>query len=116
MGGYGTWATAAAQPEMFAAIVPIAGGGDPEQAKSLASIPVWAFHGENYTVAPVTGTTQIVEGIRRVGGEPKVTILPDEGHGICGKVCEREELWRWLFNQHRTACPPTNNDASVIDD
>ncbi|HMO65954.1 MAG TPA: PHB depolymerase family esterase, partial [Verrucomicrobiota bacterium] len=29
MGGYGTWALAAAAPERFAAVAPICGGGDP---------------------------------------------------------------------------------------
>src|SRR6266404_2818515 len=45
MGGYGTWALAAAHPEKFAAIVPICGGGNPVDAKKLARVPVWVFHG-----------------------------------------------------------------------
>lgn len=40
MFGYGTWSTAAARSEMFAAIAPIAGGGDTYQAKSLATVPI----------------------------------------------------------------------------
>jgi len=35
MGGYGTWYLATKYPERFAAIVPIAGGGDPEKACAL---------------------------------------------------------------------------------
>lgn len=101
MGGYGTWATAAAQPEMFAAIVPIAGGGHVEQAKSLAAIPIWAFHGENDKVVPVDQTQQMIEAIRSARGQPKETILSEEGHGICKKVCERADLWQWLLAQQR---------------
>ena len=101
MGGYGAWAMAAAHPEMLAAIVPIEGGGNPDNAKVLATIPTWAFHGEKDQVVPVDQTTSMVEAIRAVGGQPKVTILPNEGHGICKKVCDRDDLWQWLFSQMR---------------
>ncbi|MEL6895430.1 MAG: prolyl oligopeptidase family serine peptidase, partial [Planctomycetota bacterium] len=46
MGGYGSWAMAAAQPKRFAAVVPICGGGDPERASELVDIPIWVFHGD----------------------------------------------------------------------
>ncbi|WP_257237191.1 prolyl oligopeptidase family serine peptidase [Nostoc sp. 'Peltigera malacea cyanobiont' DB3992] len=35
MGGYGTWHLAAAQPQRFAAIAPICGGGNPQAARKL---------------------------------------------------------------------------------
>ena len=34
MGGFGTWALAAYQPNRFAAIVPICGGGDPSSGQA----------------------------------------------------------------------------------
>ncbi|BAY47833.1 dienelactone hydrolase [Scytonema sp. HK-05] len=46
MGGYGTWHLAADQPDRFAAIAPICGGGNPEEAYRLKNLPVWAFHGK----------------------------------------------------------------------
>ncbi len=45
MGGYGTWALAAAHPEKFAAIAPICGGGDPKAASKIKHLPIWVFHG-----------------------------------------------------------------------
>jgi len=33
------------RPEVIAAAVPICGGGDPDLAKNIVDIPVWAFHG-----------------------------------------------------------------------
>src|SRR4051812_40972484 len=41
IGAYATWQTAAAHPEMFAAIVPISGGGDPTNIKALAETAIW---------------------------------------------------------------------------
>ena len=53
MGGFGTFHTACANPEMFAAIAPVAGGGEPEQATSLKDVPTWAFHGDADNVVPL---------------------------------------------------------------
>jgi len=102
MGGFGTWRTAAAHPELFAGIVPICGGGDPEKAASLAETPIWAFHGANDNVVPLTKSEQMVDAIRAAGGDPRLTIIPDVGHGICKRVCERPDLWEWLLTQ---ICP-----------
>lgn len=101
MGGYGTWRTAASHPELFAAIVPISGGGDPNDAKTLAAMPVWAFHGEKDKAVPVAESEHLIEAMHKAGGEPRLTILPNEGHGICGTVCYRTDLWEWLFQQRR---------------
>ena len=38
MGGYGSWDLAMRQPARFAAVVPICGGGDPEQALGATSL------------------------------------------------------------------------------
>ena len=50
MGGYGSWKLAANQPERFAAVVPICGGGDPADADKLKDIPIWIFHGDQDTL------------------------------------------------------------------
>jgi predicted peptidase len=102
MGGYGTWRTAARYPDLFAAIVPIGGGGDANDAESLASIPVWAFHGANDNVIPLEESERMIEAIQAAGGKPILTVLPDAGHGICEEVCRRSDLWEWLLRQCRS--------------
>ena len=52
MGGYGSWATAAAYPERFAAVAPVCGGGSTQDAAVLATLPIWAFHGDADGVVP----------------------------------------------------------------
>ena len=99
MGGYGVWQTAAAHPTRFAAIVPICGGGDPDDTGSLTDFPIWAFHGERDEVVPVAESERMVEAIRAAGGSPRLTVLPNAGHGICHEVCERTDLWKWLLRQ-----------------
>lgn len=99
MGGYGAWRTAAAHPKLFAAIVPVCGGGQPDDAKALAHTPVWAFHGAKDDAVPVAQSERMIEAIRAAGGEPRLTVIPDAGHGICNDVCPRLDLWEWLFEQ-----------------
>lgn len=60
MGGYGTWYLATKYPERFAAIVPIASGGDPEKACALKDVPVWAFHGAKDDVIPPEESEEMV--------------------------------------------------------
>jgi len=101
MGGYGTWRTAVSYPKLFAAIVPICGGGDPQQAKEIINVPVWAFHGEKDDVVPVAASQRMIDAIQHLGGHPKLTIIPDGGHGIGDSVLRGDDLWQWLFNQTR---------------
>lgn len=102
MGAYGAWKTAAAHPELFAAIVPISGAGDVSDVKSLVGLSVWAFHGDKDKTIPVAESKRMVEAIQRDAGQPRLTILPGAGHAICETVCKRRDLWEWLFRQHRS--------------
>ena len=45
MGGLGAWNLAQAEPERFAAIAPICGGGNLERLCIMRNVSVWAFHG-----------------------------------------------------------------------
>jgi len=101
MGAYGTWQTAASNPDVFAAIVPICGGGSLENAKALAKVPTWAFHGDKDNVVPLVESQSMVEAMLAAGGQPKMTVIPEAGHGIVNDVCCRLELWNWLFQQRR---------------
>lgn len=60
MGGYATWETAARYPELFAAIVPIAGSGEPNVAQALAGVPIWAFHGEKDKAVPAVESERVL--------------------------------------------------------
>ena len=45
MGGFGTYDAIEPYPQLFAAAVPVSGGGDTSMAASIATIPLWIFHG-----------------------------------------------------------------------
>jgi predicted peptidase len=101
MGGHGTWTIGAAVLDRFAALVPIAGGEDPDIAQKLVDIPIWAFHGAKDDVSPPSATKDLVEAIVKLGGNAKLTLYADEGHGICSLPFRDERLLAWLFAQHK---------------
>jgi hypothetical protein len=100
-GGYGSWHFIATAPEMFAAAIPVCGGGDPKLAPKIADVAVWAFHGEDDRNVPVSGSRDMIAAIKSAGGEPKYTEFKDAGHNIWDQVKSTAGLMDWLFEQQR---------------
>jgi predicted peptidase len=99
MGGYGTWELATTAPARLAAIAPICGGGEPRRAPVLAGVSVWAFHGEEDDIVPVSETLEMIDAIRSAGGNPRVTIYPGVAHESWGAAYATAELYQWLLAQ-----------------
>lgn len=102
MGGFGTWDLAGRTPERFAAIAPIAGGGNRRTACRLEDLPIWAFHGARDEVVPVARTEEMAEAVRACGGDPVVTIYPEAGHDSWTETYDDPELYRWLLQHSRS--------------
>ena len=100
MGGSGSWNLATSYPGVFAAVVPLCGGGDPKKAEALKNTPVWAFHGDQDMDVPLERSKSMVAAIEALGGEKvKFTVLAGEGHLIAGGVYARTDLPVWMFEQ-----------------
>jgi predicted peptidase len=101
MGGYGTWDIITRHPDVFAAAVPICGGGDPSKAERIAKLPIWVFHGGKDSLVPPARSREMVEAIKKAGGEPKYTEYPDVGHNSWVKAYEDADMHAWLFEQKK---------------
>lgn len=107
MGGYGTWAWAGAHPERFAAIAPICGGGDwvsvwlagGARKDALKRLPIWAFHGAKDNVVPLGESEKMVDGYKRIGNAPRLTVYPEAGHDSWTASYDNPAFWEWLFQQ-----------------
>jgi predicted peptidase len=99
MGGYGSWDLAARQPERFAAILPICGGGDEATAPRLAKLPIWCFHGDADKVVPVERSRTMIAAVRAAGGDPKYSELPGVGHDSWTPAYRDPAVLDWLFAQ-----------------
>jgi pimeloyl-ACP methyl ester carboxylesterase len=76
MGGYGTWHFICTRPKIFAAAIPTDGAGDPDLALKIINVPVWAFHSEKDQAVPVSGSRDMIEAIKKAGGNPRYTDYP----------------------------------------
>lgn len=99
MGGYATWQLAMAKPNLFAAIVPICGGGMYWNAAELINMGVWAFHGSEDKIVFCEETEKMVEAIQKRGGNAKITIYQGVGHNSWSQTFENKTMWDWLFSQ-----------------
>lgn len=101
MGGFGLYAIAADDPDRWAALVPICGGGKLSEAEKFARVPLWCFHSSDDPVVPVTLSRTMVEALKKAGGQPRYTEYTDSGHKSWEPAYEDPELWKWLFEQKR---------------
>lgn len=100
MGGSGSWRIGVEHPGVFAAIVPLCGGGDPSKASALKETPLWAFHGDKDEDVPLDRSTSMIEAIQAAGGtKAQLSILAGEGHLIASGVYAKPELHEWIFAQ-----------------
>ena len=110
MGGFGTWRLGVTHPELFAAIVPICGGGETidvllasrERAAALKSLPVWAFHGAKDPVVSPTESERMISALKKIGcHEVKLTVYPEAQHDSWTETYNNPELYEWLLKQSR---------------
>jgi len=101
MGGFGSWALACRYPERFAAVAPICGGGDRYLVSRLKNVPVWVFHGAKDPVVPVQASTDMVEALKKVGGDVQLTIYPEAQHDSWTETYNNPKLYEWFLSHHR---------------
>jgi predicted peptidase len=100
-GGYGTWNLITQRPDLFAAAIPLCGGGDPRLASRVAKMPLWVFHGRRDDVIPVSESRKMIAAVRKAGGRPRFTEYARLGHDIWEPAFAEPQLVPWLFAQHR---------------
>jgi len=131
MGGYGTWQLAVAYPGKFAALVPIAGGIEPNGpvsegdmallhpsvraaarsddpyrafAEAIGNTPVWIFHGGADDVVLPDGSRKMAEVMRSRGNaNVNFTEFEGVGHGSLERSLREPGLFDWLSKQRRSS-------------
>jgi predicted peptidase len=111
MGGYGTWSLGLKYPDRFAALAPICGGGNtldillPEGKKTarLKKIPIWAFHGGKDPVVKVQESERMVDALKKIGNNARLTVYPDAEHDSWTETYNNQELYDWFLQQKLSA-------------
>lgn len=101
MGGFGTYDAIERYPNLFAAAVPVCGGGDVSKAATIAKIPIWIFHGaEDAAVSPVF-SLEMLDALTKAGAHPGFTQYPEVGHFSWIGAYSYKLMMEWLFKQHK---------------
>lgn len=101
MGGFGTFDAIERYPNLFAAAVPVCGGGDVSKASLISHIPMWIFHGaEDPAVNPILSLNMTV-ALTKAGAHPGFTQYPEVGHFSWIGAYSDPSMMEWLFRQHK---------------
>ncbi len=98
MGGFGTWTLAIEYPNRFAAIAPICGGSEQYLGYRLKKVPVWAFHGAKDNVVPLIRSQEMVNAVKKTGGDAKLTVYPEAEHDSWTETYNNPELYQWFLS------------------
>ena len=102
MGGYGTWSLAARRPDLFAAAVPICGGGDLATVNILKNLPIWVFHGGLDGVVLPEESEKMVRALEKAGGKVRYTLYPEAYHDSWTETYDNSALYDWMLSNRKT--------------
>lgn len=102
MGGFGTWSALAKEPKLFAAAIPICGGGDPATAERFKHIPIRVYHGDADTVITPDKSQAMIDALKAAGAkDATLTLYPNVGHNSWAQSYANPEVMAWLFTQSK---------------
>jgi predicted esterase len=101
IGGEATYRFALHRPDMFAAIAPLAAFlySSPSM-ESIKDLPVWAIHGADDTIVPLSLAQKPVDLLKQAGGNVQFTILENHDHDVWTDTYTDPQFYDW-FLQHK---------------
>jgi predicted peptidase len=101
MGGIGTFESVYRYPDMYAAALPICGGGDVKNYdKRIAKTAFWVFHGDADAVVNVKLSQEMVEKLKTLKAEVKYSEYPGVGHNSWDNAFAEKDFLSWML-QHK---------------
>lgn len=108
-GAFGIWNLDLEYPDLFAAIVPIAGSGDKNNPniEEIVEQPIWAFNAAADPVIPVTEEESMVETLQSLGSDIEYTEYPADdyfypsAHMSWIPAYHNEDMIDWMIEQQK---------------
>lgn len=116
MGGYAVWQMAMSCPTLFAAIVPICGGGMYWNAERLKNVSVWAFHGDSDTVVHMSESKKMIDAVASCGGCARLTVYENCDHNAWTQTYSNPDVFKWLLDntsKNTYAISDKFNDSNI---
>jgi predicted peptidase len=102
MGGMGTFEVVYRFPKLFAAAMPICGGGDVKSYdKRVSKIPFWVFHGAVDAVVDVKYSREMVEKLKALNVKVKYSEYPGVNHNSWDNAFAEPEFLSWMFSMKK---------------
>lgn len=98
MGGMGTFEAVYRYPGIFAAALPICGGGDTIRYKKV-NIPFWVFHGAADAVVDVQYSRAMVDKLKAEKVKVKYTEYPGVNHNSWDNAFAEPDFLEWMFSK-----------------
>jgi predicted peptidase len=106
LGGFGTWDAIQREPGLFAAAIPICGGGDIRRVQGLKKMPIWVFHGADDQNVSVACSRRMVRALKLAGNRyVRYTEYEKAEHNVWDRTYADAEVIDWLLQQNRAAKP-----------
>ena len=101
MGGMGTFEIVRRNPDLFAAAMPICGGGNTATAPLLKKTNWWVFHGAKDDVVPPHLSEDMVNALKKEKASVKFTVYPEANHNSWDSAFAEPDFLSWLFSQKK---------------
>ncbi len=122
LGGYGAWDLAMRRPDLFAAVVPVCGGGDPTKVDALKGMPIQVWHGSDDASVPVQRSREMVQALKDAGITVDYHEIRNGGHDAWTQAYLPDTAIAFMFRQVQESSPPApkptptpNSDAAPTD-
>lgn len=102
MGGMGTFESVFRNPGIYAAALPICGGGDVKSYdQRITKTTFWVFHGDADAVVNVDLSRQMVNRLKSLKASVKYTEYPGVNHNSWDNAFAEKDFLQWMFSQKR---------------
>jgi predicted peptidase len=102
MGGMGTFESVYRHPDLYAAALPICGGGDVAlYDKRILKTSFWIFHGDADAVVNVKLSREMVEKLKILKASVKYSEYPGVNHNSWDNAFAEPEYLKWMFGKKR---------------
>lgn len=104
MGGMGTFESVYRYPDLYAAALPICGGGDLKLYDSRVNkTPYWIFHGDADAVVNVELSRTMYAKLKTLKANVKYTEYPNINHNSWENAFSDPEFLNWMMKQRKKA-------------
>ncbi|MGE7775737.1 fibronectin type III domain-containing protein [Chitinophaga sp. NPDC101104] len=102
-GGTETWEFMFRYPKEVAGFLPISGCSIAyrDQVNVFKNIPLWIFQGGLDNNPHPSTTTAVITADQDAGGNAKMTLYPNGGHGIWNTAWDEADFWPFIGRQHK---------------